>query len=215
MIPTTPLALSAALALAGAVARRGSSAIDDLPDYAMAPGHSMRTGQLVDVEGRYRVGIPGGRSVVFDARRGAGAMPHNQNVVYMGYVAWITPSQFLSLSPPLDMDFSAGRVSEMAEALTKIAWGPPTLFVNFDGEAFVVRSHEGRHRMVALSMFGIGGTPIPVHVILESSLRSRDLDPHSLLHQPLESCDRTASVSPMAVAWAPSAHHELPTLRVR
>lgn len=206
------LAVSTIMAT-GLSRRYGSRVEDPLPNLAMRMGHDLQSGDKVDVEGRYRLTSPSGETMVFDSSEGAGSTPNNRNVVWLGYTAWITPAQFLSLNDRLDHDQGTNeRLNAMREASKSLSWGPPMLYVEDAGDSFKVRNHEGRHRMTVLSMMGMTHVPVPVHVIT-SGFRSRDLDPEDLLNRRI--FRGFTSVSPRAIAWAPSPRHEIPRLWVR
>ena len=184
------LALGAG-ALGLAVTSRGHAGSRSLglPDLSFA---SLHEGQRVEGGAPYRAG-----GVTFDSREGAGSTSNNQNVDYLGMVVWLRPSEFLALNPDLSSSQSKDGLSRTLDAWVRsfeagVQVGPPMLYVavkateeDEDGDplkaTFVVKAHEGRHRMAALRR--LSDEPVPVHVVPGDGLRARHLrglDLHTL-----------------------------------
>lgn len=124
-------------------------------------------------EDSYKIG-----DITFSASRGLGSVPNNQNVWYVGFVATMKPSTFLSLA--LDDEGHQEPTSVELEKLVKegYAVGIPFLSISFDpdgNELPRIRGHEGRGRMRMIRRI-LGDVPVPVHFFLNDGLRSRDLD---------------------------------------
>jgi hypothetical protein len=147
-----------------------------VPDLSLS---ALRDGQAMDAEQDYRA-----NGVTFSSSSGAGATPNNKNVNYMGFVVWMRPSEFLRLNPPLPQSqMQRSKLHAWHDSLNKgVTLGPPMLYVDLEDEAmddrdnvlnghFVVKSHEGRHRMKAVSE--ISDDPVPVHVFPGHQLRAR------------------------------------------
>lgn len=121
--------------------------------------------------------------IYFDPRNGLGAVPDTANVNYKGFVAWLTPHQFLCLNPLRQV--SQKDLTRFTAALqTGEAIGTPFLDVRheepFRGRyVFRVTGHEGRGRMSALAAAGLGAVPIPVAIFVSGD-RARHLDPNML-----------------------------------
>lgn len=94
---------------------------------------------------------------VLDQRDGIGAVPNVEDVEYFGFVGFVRPSVFLSLSakglrpenPLVPVLRSGGRFSM------------GFLQLDLDGDVPKVVGHEGRHRMDALRRV-VGDEPMPV-----------------------------------------------------
>jgi hypothetical protein len=160
----------------GLAARRSGSGNAGVPDLSLS---ALRDGQTVDAEQDYRA-----NGATFSAASGAGATPNNENVNYMGFVVWMRPSQFLSLNPPLPQSqMQRSKIRSWRDSLKSgVRLGPPMLYVDLEDDSmdngenmldghFVVRTHEGRHRMKAVSE--ISDEPVPVHVFPGHGLRGR------------------------------------------
>jgi len=178
------LAAAAALALVGAhhKRRRGGG-----------------QGRRFDAEADYvlsGVGDKAGRSITIPADAGGlGGTPNNAEVDHLGFVAWMTPSDFLKLNPDRPV---------APAAASKAAWlhrgiGAPMLYVDLidlnggpiidllydadDGDpqakvaldharpALVVKSHEGRGRSMFIREH-LGEVEVPVTVIFRGEIRS-------------------------------------------
>jgi hypothetical protein len=110
--------------------------------------------------------------VLFDAASGLGGVPNAANVDYRGYVAYMTPRQFLAVNPPRDT--SVRPIEHIQRAISvKEPIGFPILYVDRLPKApsmdtpigdWVVRGHEGRGRMTALSEIAPDSLfPVAVH----------------------------------------------------
>lgn len=126
--------------------------------------------------------------------RGIGAASDVANVNYMGFVAWMTPGEFLRLNPRRE-DEPDFVWSVLAEGYPV---GPPVLYARVSDPAFhawqeegrgasprvptrlVVVGHEGRGRTAALARL-YPGRLIPVSVLVQGEVRARDLTPALLL----------------------------------
>ena len=148
-----------------------------LPSEEAAPAFVVPT-DAASYEGRMTAG-----RVVFDSKEGLGQVPLNMNVAYKGFVAWMTPKEFLSLNPARPAEAVSGKrtiseVTRRIEAGEAIA--PPFLMVKEDSNGLRVVGHEGRGRMMTLAELQ-PDTPIPVHIFGRGNIsRARDLDPEML-----------------------------------
>jgi len=189
-----PLTLGAvaALAVAGAVRRRGSRS--PLPDASLG---ALGEGDAFDPERPYTVTSERGATVTFDPREGIGEVSDNANITYKGFVVWMPVSDWLALNPPIDG--ASDRVKGLEAKLHEgAAFGPPFLVVEvldrdglpispYDIEddlgpvfgGLRVRSHEGRHRMQAIRRFA-GDVRVPVQIFFRSGFRARDFTPAML-----------------------------------
>ena len=177
--PLHPVNVGLLLLGAGAIglaARGQGSRNAQIPDLSFA---HLRDGQAVNTEHDYRA-----NGVTFSADSGAGEITNNRNVNYTGFVVWMRPSQFLSLNPPLPKtQAQQDKIKAWHKSLDQgVTLGPPVLFVDLEDDAmddddnvldgnFVVRNHEGRHRMTAI--MERSDEPVPVHVIPSRYLRAR------------------------------------------
>ena len=177
--PLHPVNVGLLLLGAGAIglaARSQGSRNAQIPDLSLA---NLRDGQAVDTQRDYRA-----NGVTFSADSGAGEIANNRNVNYTGFVVWMRPSQFLSLNPPLPKtQAQQDKIKAWHKSLDQsVTLGPPVLFVDLEDDAmddddnvlngnFVVRNHEGRHRMTAI--MERSDEPVPVHVIPSRYLRAR------------------------------------------
>lgn len=124
-----------------------------LPDLSYA---NLQDGQVVDTEQPYTAS-----GVTFDAAKGVGRIPDNSEVNHQGFVFWLRPSEFLSLTPPMEQ--TAEKAQAWQASLTQgIRVGPPVLRVDSN---FRVIGHEGRHRMAAIRVRS--DAPVPVQVFSE------------------------------------------------
>lgn len=116
-----------------------------------------------------------GKKVIFDNVNGAGQTSNNQNVIYMGFVAMMTPSDFLKIALD-DRGTQDRRADELIDGFEHgISIGSPTLYLDVESETPRITGHEGRGRMKAIKQY-LGNELIPVHVILNNGYRNRDLD---------------------------------------
>ncbi len=180
----------AALALAAAAHKRKQGSPSALPRFSADVDYVL--------EG---VGEKSGRSVRIPAHAaGLGGTPNNENVDYLGFVVWMTPSDFLQLNP--------GRPA-LPSPESKAAWmqkgiGAPMLYVDVVDasqksivdlvqdledapEAALraldrvqpmlrVRGHEGRGRALFIREH-LGEALMPVAVFPGGGLRARDFAP--------------------------------------
>lgn len=109
--------------------------------------------------------------IAYDNRDGMGAVPDVQNIDYMGFVAWMRPSTFLDLCPPLDARV-AGVEVRMREGR---AIGMPYLEVDLTEEVPTIHGHEGRHRMRAAILIR-GDEELPIAFLLKGGDRARHVD---------------------------------------
>jgi len=192
----------AALAVAGAVRRRGSPST--LPEASLASDARMdptrdglRDGDDFDPERPYTVTSMRGTTVPFDSREGIGEVSDNASITYKGFVVWMPVSRWMELNPPID-PFS-DRVKGLEDRLREgAAFAPPFLVVDvLDRDGFPistydiednlasvfgglrVKSHEGRHRMSAIRRFA-GDVSVPVQIFPRGGFRARDFTPAML-----------------------------------
>lgn len=130
-----------------------------------------------NVEGRFKV-----KNIAFDNEHGMGNTPNGQNVIYLGFVAEMTPTAFLSIVTPGDREEDAARFARYTAERATFASPFLEVSANIDkwseGEEplrIVVKGHEGRGRMTAFAAAAGAGTPIPVQFILLGGYRARDL----------------------------------------
>lgn len=143
-------------------------------------------------------GDKAGRSIRIPAHAaGLGGTPNNENVDYLGFVAWMTPSDFLRLNP----ERPAQPRPESKAAWTRKGIGAPMLYVDLQdqkGKSIVdlvadiedepekalaalreivpmlrVRGHEGRGRAMFIREH-LGEVLMPVAVFPGGGLRARD-----------------------------------------
>ena len=142
--------------------------------------HKLSEASPENFEDKYRVG-----NVYFDNHKGMGAVPDNANVIYKGFVAMLTPKQFLELAA----DHGGHREESAQDFVQVISEGypiaAPFLEINLsdigEGGYATILGHEGRARMLALLKFAREGnmglhasSRIPVHFFLDG-LRSRHI----------------------------------------
>lgn len=119
-----------------------------------------------------------------DNRHGAGAVPDNLNVDYLGLNVQMKPSIFLKLAAKLSMPTSADELTDYIKQGGAI--GAPFLNIqlpdewtddvpNYDKPARIV-GHEGRNRMIAAQR-AEGDNPVEVHLFFRGGLRRRHLTP--------------------------------------
>jgi len=112
----------------------------------------------------------------FDPEEGAGAVPYNKNIDYMGMVRHMPVSEFLDMAYPLhspdqeSLDFLKDHLRKGR------SFGQPFLNAdwNEDQKQWDVKGHEGRHRSKAISELYGPHTQIPVHVF-PYGMRARDI----------------------------------------
>lgn len=177
----------------------------------------VKDGQRVKLGGQYVVQNPRdpAHPLRFDARyegrggEGLGAVSDNANVDTLGFAVWMTPTEFLRLSPALRMDdigTAKGRATDIAALVAAGAsLGPPFLVLE-DGKAgasrsppvYRVRSHEGRHRVHAIRMLA-GEVAFPVHVFGSFRARAVDYPPRRLAGAVLLPDPRVAGNEPVSI----------------
>jgi hypothetical protein len=206
--PLHPVNVGLLLLGAGAIgmAARGRGARNaQPPDLSLA---RLRDGQAVDAERDYRA-----NGVTFSSDSGAGATPNNENVKYLGFVVWMRPSEFLSLNPPLPQtQAQRGKITAWNKSLAQgVTLGPPMLYVDLEDDAmddgenvlnghFVVRNHEGRHRMTATLQRS--DEPVPVHVFPGHQLRARHFHRFDFGSATFRPRSMASSVRVRPSAWA-------------
>jgi len=147
-----------------------------------------RLGVEYDPEQPFRIG-----PVVF-GQRGIGAVSINRNVNYLGFVAWMTPDEYLALNEPLrGKDKNYDWIMQQVREGRAIA--PPWLDANIvharwesdqglrsEGGPvrFQIVGHEGRHRMTVVRELCGPDVLVPVPVFVPS-WRARHFTPHMLL----------------------------------
>ena len=208
------LGAAGALALAN-VRQRGSAArAPKIPDLSLDAVHD---GQRAKLGERYTIANPRdpARPLRFDPRyegrggEGLGAVSDNANVDYLGFVVWMTPTEFLRLSPALRMDdigTAKERATDIAAAVVAGAsLGPPFLVLDDwkvgasrSPPVYRVRSHEGRHRVHAIRMLA-GEVVIPVHVFGSFRARAVDYPPRRLAGAVLLPDPRVAGNEPVTI----------------
>lgn len=116
--------------------------------------------------------------MLIDNERGVGATGNNGNVLYMGFVAFIRPSDFFELAWK---DNSRQDRSElMTSTIEERGMGTPFLLVSPEkyespwGQ-LKVTGHEGRARMTIIEKLN-GNKPFPVHIFPGPELRARHMD---------------------------------------
>jgi GNAT superfamily N-acetyltransferase/pyrimidine deaminase RibD-like protein len=123
------------------------------------------------------------QEVKIDNRKGAGAVPFNQEIDYMGLRVGMTPQMFLKLALPLDVQPSDQKtIDRLNQIKDTQGFGAPFLYIEipeqwFDGDFSKlarVSSHDGRHRMLSI-LASEGNDPVEVHLLLRNGLRRRDL----------------------------------------
>jgi ankyrin repeat protein len=99
---------------------------------------------------------------MIDNVKGLGNTPMGQNIDYMGFTVYMTPTEFLSLNPK--REYSYEDIQKLLESGKKMS--SPFLKCRYDENAntFKVYSHEGRGRMMALISMGKGNMAVPVQI---------------------------------------------------
>lgn len=119
-----------------------------------------------------------------DNRHGAGAVPDNLNVDYLGLNVQMKPSMFLKLAAHLSNPQSAAELADYIKQGGAI--GAPFLSIELPEEWFDntpdynkparISGHEGRNRMIAVQKVE-GDNPVEVHLFFRGGLRRRHLTP--------------------------------------
>lgn len=112
--------------------------------------------------------------VVIDNVSGEGSTPLNQQVNYMGFVAYMRPTKFLKLA------LSGIRDEELASSYKGNPIGAPFFNVKYSDEVFKVRGHEGRHRVTGIYNSIGNDLFLPVH-IFPRGMKARQLNPEMIL----------------------------------
>jgi hypothetical protein len=135
---------------------------------------------VIDADGNLDIRVLKARrfsanGINFDNEIGEGCVSDALNIAYLGTVALIRPSVFLSVTPP---DFI--RSTEYLMKL-ETAFGSPYLDVNIPPEnddVPAIRSHEGRSRMSAI-LKKWGDVPVPICLFFSMqgfTLRAREIE---------------------------------------
>lgn len=124
------------------------------------------------------------KEVNVDNRAGAGAVPDNLNVDYLGLRVQMKPSMFLKLAAKLSSPQSATELANYIKQGGTI--GAPFLDIDLPAEWFDdtpdydkparIVGHEGRNRMIAVQQVE-GDNPVEVHLFFRGGLRRRHLTP--------------------------------------
>lgn len=118
-----------------------------------------------------------------DNRKGAGAVPFNQEVDYMGLRVAMTPRMFLKLALPLEVKpDDQATIASLEKIKDTQGFGAPFLYIEIpeqwlDGDfskIAQVNNHDGRHRMMTI-LNSEGNDPVEVHLFLRRGMRRRDL----------------------------------------
>ena len=112
----------------------------------------------------------------YDNTNGMGAVPHNQEVDYMGVEVQMKPSVFLHLATfvPREELTSVDHIKKPLQEGKKIGTPFLMLMPTDDEDVWRVQSHEGRNRMYALyEMYG--DIPLPVHLFPNNGMRARHI----------------------------------------
>ena len=105
--------------------------------------------------------------VVIDNKKGLGQTPDNQNVLYKGFIALMTPEALVDVMP--DMRKRENASHEIIDIIKQgYSIGNPCLYLNIDPyiekEEGIPKftGHEGRARIWALRKMGVKEIPIQV-----------------------------------------------------
>lgn len=148
--------------------------------------------------------------------QGLGSTSAGSNVMYLGWVVWMTPRQFLKLNPPRIA--SPLKIIPLVRAGEKIAMPFLDVTVSAPGLDDVelrdlpkgtpltleVRSHEGRGRMIAISDLVGSDVLVPVAILPRHDYRARDFRPDLIYGATLKSDPRTETQFAMSLdrfAW--------------
>lgn len=156
----------------------GAPPISDYPAACFVPGGRFSMKAKYSVAGvRFDPQIGGGIGSISDV----------DNIHYMGFLCWMTPTTFLNVNPPRRNvpDFFDNVIDE------GFPLSPPYMrfdVVSGDVEDSSDRAplvletmgHEGRGRMTAMSKIAPAAL-MPVYCIVRGGYRSRHLDPDKLL----------------------------------
>jgi len=106
----------------------------------------------------------------YDQKNGLGQVSNNDEVLYFGFVGYMTPDSFLSLAGTLHEP-----EKDTVEYLTQILKeGEPIAspFLDYDVDEKSIVGHEGRHRCLAIKAFNKSAI-VPVHFFLSRGYRGR------------------------------------------
>lgn len=147
---------------------------------------------------------------------GLGSTSVGSNVEYLGWVAWLTPRQFLRINPPrLESHFKMVPFLKAGEKIAMpfldVALVAPDL-AHQDLEdlpenthlTFQVRGHEGRGRMIAISELVGSDVLVPVAILPRQGYRARHFRPDLIAGATLQSDPRTSARSTVTLgkfAW--------------
>jgi len=141
----------------------------------MAEFSALQQPSAKNIDDRYKVG-----QVAFDSEHGVGAVPNNQDIKYLGFAMELTPADFLHLAATGDRTETAQQIVDLIKR--QVPLGPPTLKLNVsleDGSKkplAEVATHDGRARMEALQLLGMGDVKVPVHIAMNGGHRAHSLD---------------------------------------
>lgn len=145
--------------------------------YTIDQARSLSSPSPNNIENAFRVG-----KTIFDNKHGFGQTPYNSSVAYFGFAMELYPHDFISIVKKQDREQDAKNIANMM--LDHYSFGSPMLFVKCnlydwaDGEKLKVKitGHEGRARTLAFNKIN-PNKMLPVHVILGSGDRARNLSP--------------------------------------
>jgi len=120
--------------------------------------------------------------VIIDNKKGAGAVPYNQEVDYRGLRVQMSPSIFMNLAAPLDRSEALSVDGLINHIKNNGSIGSPFLDISVPAEwedgdftlPAAVKSHEGRNRMYAIQETE-GDSPIEVHLFFRNDIRKRHI----------------------------------------
>lgn len=128
---------------------------------------------------------------LFDAEKGIGSVPNNQDVEHLGAVHYMTPDEYLHLAEPLSRpsERSLDYIKKGLADGKKL--GQPTLTVDVVGNTPKIINHDGRHRVTAIKELFGNDVQIPVHVIGNGPYRSLPKHIPPSAYQPQRETDET------------------------
>ena len=115
--------------------------------------------------------------------QGMGAVPDVANIDYLGFIAFMRPSVFLSLCPALPPDQhqeNSYRERMLQEIRSGAPIGMPFLSVLLDEDPPHVHGHEGRHRMHAVMNIVGDDIALPIAFLLNRGDRARHVKTYHL-----------------------------------
>jgi hypothetical protein len=125
-------------------------------------------------------------SFEFDNKDGAGAVPNNMDVNYLGFVVYMNAKEFYQLTP------SRGSVEIDYEHFENNSIGSPFLEVEEKDDKWKVLSHEGRGRTQTIWKNDGAKIRFPVHVYVRGK-KAKNLDADTI-KKPFESQTVTKEV---------------------